>query len=205
MLILGLTGGIATGKSTVGAMFQELGAVRIDADLLAREVVEPGKPAWQAVINHFGHGVLQEDGRLDRKALAHIVFGDKAQLSVLNSITHPFIIALAGERIALAHKQGASIVLLEAPLLFETGLDRLVDQVIVVATTEETQIRRLMARDGLSVGEARQRMAAQMPLAEKIRRADHCIDNNGSLEETRAQVERLWRKLTKECSNAKTL
>lgn len=199
MLILGLTGGIATGKSTVAKMFVELGAIHIDADSLSREIVAPGEPAWWAIVDRFGSVVLREDGQLDRKALAALVFSDPQKLAALNKITHPPIITLIRQRLAEAQAGGAGLVVLEAPLLYEAGLDSEVDRVVVVAAAEATQLERLVPRDRLLESEARQRMAAQMPLSEKIRRAHYCLDNNGSLEDTRRQVQQLSLILTQEC------
>lgn len=200
MLILGLTGGIATGKSTVAKMFVELGAAHVDADILAREVVAVGKPAWRAIADRFGSAVLRPDGSLDRKALAGLVFRDSQALASLNRITHPPIIALAGERLAAAAAGGALVCVLEAPLLYETGLDREVDRVVVVITEEVTQLARLMQREQLTEDEARLRLAAQLPLAEKARRADYCIVNDGPLSATWRQVRELWIKLTGEAA-----
>ncbi|MBS3946855.1 MAG: dephospho-CoA kinase [Dethiobacter sp.] len=199
MLILGLTGGMATGKSTVARMFVELGAIHIDADSLSREVVAPGEPAWWAIVDRFGSVVLREDGQLDRKALAALVFSDPQKLAALNKITHPPIITLIRQRLAEARASGAGLVVLEAPLLYEAGLDSEVDRVVVVAAAEATQLERLVSRDRLLESEARQRMAAQMPLSEKIRLAHYCLDNNGSLEDTRRQVQQLSLILTQEC------
>ncbi len=200
MLILGLTGGIATGKSTVAKMFVELGAAHVDADSLAREVVAVGEPAWRAIADYFGTSVLLADGSLDRKALARLVFSDLQALAALNAITHPPIIALARERLTAAGAGGALLCVLEAPLLYETGLDREADRVVVVTAAEATQLARLMEREQLTQTEARLRLAAQLPLAEKARRADYCIDNDGPLTATWRQVRELWIKLTGEAA-----
>jgi len=200
VLILGLTGGIATGKSTVSRMFGELGAAHVDADSLAREVVTVGEPAWRALVDRFGSEILQADGSLDRKALAGLVFRDPQALTALNAITHPPIIALARERLATARASGALVCVLEAPLLYETGLDREVDRVVVVTASEATQLARLQSREHLPEAEARLRINAQLPLAEKVRRADYCIDNDGPLPATWRQVRDLWIKLTGEAA-----
>jgi dephospho-CoA kinase len=198
VLILGLTGGIATGKSMVAKMLVELGAAHVDADSLAREVVAVGEPAWQAIVARFGRSVLREDDSLDRKALAAIVFRDPSSLAALNDITHPPIIALARKRLAAARAGGALVCVLEAPLLYETGLDREVDRIVVVTASEATQLARLRTREQLTEAEARQRVRAQLPLEEKVRRADYCIDNDGPLPATGRQVQDLWIKLTGE-------
>lgn len=200
MLTVGLTGGIASGKSTVAKMLVELGAAHVDADSLAREVVAEGKPAWQAIVDRFGRSVLREDGSLDRKALGSIVFRDPPSLAALNNITHPPIIALARKRLAEARAGGALVCVLEAPLLYESGLNSEVDLTIVVTASEASQLSRLQAREQLTEAEALLRIRAQLPLEEKVRRADFCIDNDGLLPATRRQVQDLWIKLTGEAA-----
>lgn len=201
MLIIGLTGGIATGKSTVAGMFAELGAYRIDTDRLARIVVEPGQPAWEAIIRYFGNGVADPSGRLDRKKLGAIVFADAEKRDILNRITHPAVRALLREELVRARELGSCVALVEVPLLFEAGFERDVDKVIVTATKEETQISRLMTREPLSREEALQRIKAQMPLREKVARADYVIDNDGAEAATYLQVKEIWQKLRQECSH----
>lgn len=184
----GLTGGIASGKSTVAAILRRLGCPIIDADVLAREVVEPGQPALTEIAAAFGPGVLLPDGRLDRKALGAMVFADPAQRRRLEAITHPRI---AERRLAVLQElaaQQAEVVCSDVPLLYELGLQSAFDQVWVVWVDRPTELARLMARDGISREQAEQRMAAQMPLDEKRRLADIVIDNSGSLEETERQV-----------------
>ncbi len=196
MVVIGLTGGIASGKSLVSSFLRELGAVVIDADLIAREVVAPGQPALAMIVEAFGPGILRPDGSLDRKALGALVFADPDLRKKLEEITHPFIIARIKEELArLAESCPDGVVVLDAPLLFEAGLEGLVDEVWVVYVDAATQLARLMSRDGLTRAEAEQRLAAQIPLAEKARRADRVIDNSGTPEATRAQVNRLWREL----------
>jgi dephospho-CoA kinase len=201
MLVVGLTGGIATGKSTVGKMFARLGARRIDTDRLAREVVEPGQPGLAAVVARFGGEVLTADGRLDRKALGKIVFHDAGLRKELEAILHPLIGELMREELRAAEAAGDCIVLVEVPLLYETGFQRETDRVIVVTADRETQLARLKERDGLDEAEAMRRIAAQMPLSEKAARADYVIDNSGSLAETEKQVEAVWQILQRECDN----
>jgi dephospho-CoA kinase len=195
---VGLTGGIASGKSTVAAMLREMGAAVVDADALAREVVEPGEPALAEIARRFGPGVIAADGRLDRAALARIVFADEEARRDLGAITHPRVAALAAERTRALADAGAPIVFYEAALLVENGLHRGLSALIVVAVPPEVQLERLIRRDGLSADEARARLAAQLPLAEKIRVADYVIDNAGTVEDTRRQVEALYRKLLAE-------
>jgi dephospho-CoA kinase len=193
MRVLGLTGGIASGKSVVAQMFRELGAEVIDADQLAREVVEPGQPALQAIVSSFGPEVLGDDGTLDRGKLAAIVFADPAARARLNAITHPpirqrLVQALEARR----HQPG--LLIAAVPLLYENGRESLVEKVVVVWVDRVTQIERMMRRDRLSRAEAEQRLAAQLPLDAKRDRADDVIDNGGSLEATRRQVTAIYRR-----------
>lgn len=199
MLIVGLTGGIATGKSTVADMFEELGAYRIDTDRLARLAVEPHQPALEAIIRFFGTGVLDLSGGLDRKKLAAIIFAEPEKREILNKLTHPAVRTLLREEIIQARERGAGIVLVEVPLLYEAGFDSEVDCVIVVKTTEKTQLSRLLSRENLSEEAARLRIEAQMPLEEKVARADYLIDNDGPPAMTREQVEKVWQRLGQEC------
>ncbi len=201
MLVVGLTGGIATGKSTVGKMFTRLGARRIDTDCLARQAVEPGQPGLAAVTARFGGEVLAADGRLDRKALGKIVFRDAGLRGELEAILHPIIRKIFREEVRAAEAAGDCIVIVEVPLLFETGFQKETDRVVVVTADQKTQLLRLMQRDGLDTEEALRRMAAQMPLSEKVARADYVIDNSGSLAETAKQVETVWQILQRECDN----
>lgn len=188
MLVLGLTSGIGGGKSVVAELFRELGAAVVSADDLAREVVRPGSPVLARIVEHFGARALHKDGSLDRVWLAERIFSDPAQRRTLDRITHPAIAALARRKFDALAQAGAQVVVYDAPLLYEAGADGQVDAVVVVAVDEAVQLQRLMARDGLDRHTAKVRMAAQMPLSQKIARADYVIDNNGSLEETRAQV-----------------
>ncbi|MCW3490421.1 dephospho-CoA kinase [Dethiobacter alkaliphilus] len=199
MLVVGLTGGIATGKSTVAGMFADLGAYRIDADQLAREVVQPGNPAWEAIVRYFGDDILEKSGQLDRKKLGDIIFADPQMRQVLNGMTHPPVRALLREELARAREQGSCVALVEVPLLYEAGFERDVDRVIVVTTSPSAQRSRLMQRSGLTREEARLRIEAQMPLSEKVARADFVIDNDKTLPETKAQVLKVWQMLLQEC------
>ena len=188
-LLVGLTGGIATGKSTVSAMFGFLGCRLIDADQLAREVVMPGQPAHHAIVREFGASVLQEDGTLDRKRLGAIVFADPERRKRLEAITHPAIRARHG-RILAAYEEEAfeGIVIWDVPLLIETGGAALVDRVVVVYVDPDTQLRRLIDRDGIHEAAARARVSSQMPIDDKRLRADHVIDNSDGRAETERQV-----------------
>lgn len=195
MYVIGLTGGIATGKSTVSALLAELGLPVVDADKLAREVVEPGQPALAEIRRAFGPGVIAPDGTLDRAALARLVFRDEGARRRLEGIIHPRVRERMRQILAGLASQGESLAVVDVPLLFEAGFDTDVDEVWVVSASEEEQLHRLMVRDGLSEEEARLRIEAQMPLVEKRARADRVIDNNGSPAATRRQVESLVRAL----------
>jgi dephospho-CoA kinase len=193
--IIGLTGGIASGKSTVARMLAELGAPVVDADELARRVVEPGQPAWDDIVAEFGRDVLLPDGRLDRKKLGAIVFRDDARRRRLNAITHPRISAASHAEVAAHVAAGAPVVVYEAALLVENGIHRGLDGLIVVACSPAEQLRRLMARDGLDKAAASERIAAQLPLADKLAVATFVVDTSGPLPDTRKQVEAVWRSL----------
>jgi dephospho-CoA kinase len=193
MKILGLTGGIGSGKTVVGQMFARLGAEIIDADQLAREVVEPGQPALKEIVQRFGSDILQPDGRLDRARLGGIVFADASARAALNAITHPRIRQRMEDAIA-ARKDRAGVLVLVIPLLYESARTGLVEEVIVVWVDPQTQFRRLVERGGLTAEQARQRIEAQMPLDEKRALADDVIDNRGSLADTQRQVEAIYRR-----------
>jgi dephospho-CoA kinase len=195
-LLVGLTGGIATGKSTVSAMFAHLGAKVVDADLLAREVVMPGQPAHGQIVDEFGAEVLQADGQLDRKRLGAIVFADAAKRRRLEQITHPAIRARQ-QRILSVYEEEAfeGVVIWDVALLIETGGVKGMDKVVVVAADPATELARLMARDGLSEDEASRRIASQMPVAEKAKLADYVIDNAGARAETERRVREVYRAL----------
>ncbi|MCL6638811.1 MAG: dephospho-CoA kinase [Firmicutes bacterium] len=195
MVVIGLTGNIGSGKSTISRKLGNLGARIIDADQVARAVVEPGTPALKEIVQTFGESVLNGDGTLNRKKLGARVFNDPAALARLNGITHPRIKdAIDREIAALKSLPGPerAVAVIEAPLLIEVGLHKGVDEIWVVKVDEATQLKRLMERDGLTPDEARQRIAAQLPQAEKLRFADRVIDNSGTMAETERQVERHW-------------
>jgi dephospho-CoA kinase len=197
MLRVGLTGGLASGKSTVAAFFRELGAFHVDADRITHELLAPGGGAEREVIARFGAGIVGSGGAIDRKAVAAIVFSDPSALADLNRIVHPRIRAEIARRIALRASGPApeSVALVDAALLVESGLLEDLDLLIVVSCREEVQIARAVARGGLTGDEARARVAAQAPLAEKLAAADYVIDNDGSLDDTKRQVRRVWDEL----------
>lgn len=191
-VIVGLTGSIATGKSLVSKYFKELGVPIIDYDLVSKMVVEPGLPAWHDIANYFGREILHKDQTLDRPKLGVIVFGDEEKRRKLESFIHPRMEeeVQSQEKAALEADPDA-VVMHDVPLLFETGLDKRVEKTIVVYASEENQLKRLKKRDAMSEEDARSRIKAQFPLAEKMKRADFVIYNDGSLEETKRQVEKL--------------
>ncbi len=193
--VIGLTGGIASGKSSVARILRELGAPVVDADELARKVVEPGQPAYEDIVREFGREVLAADGTLDRKRLAEIVFADEAKRRRLGQITHPRIAQLAQAETAAYAARGEPVVVYEAALLVENGIHRVLDGLIVVRATPEQQDARAALRDGTGEPAARARLQSQLPLEAKLAVATHVIDNSGSIADTRAQVERLWKSL----------
>ncbi|HET6946185.1 MAG TPA: dephospho-CoA kinase [bacterium] len=199
MKVIGLTGGIASGVSLVASVFRELGAAVIEADRIARDVVAPGTEAYRKIIDAFGRQIVLPDGSLDRRGLGALVFKDPAARRRLNTITHPEIRRRIREQVErTAGERPDAVILVDIPLLLDTaGPDVFdLDAVIVVQATPEQQISRLIARDGLTREEAESRLAAQRPVAEKATEADWVIDNSGSIEQTRAQVEALWAALT---------
>jgi dephospho-CoA kinase len=197
-LRIGLTGGIGSGKSLVAHFFADLGAAVVDADRIAREIVAPGEPAYDDVIREFGKEVLRSDGTLDRKALAARVFADAEERRRLNALTHPHIRRRMAEEVSrLAAQPNVEVIILDIPLLLETTDGRDLDGVVVVYADDEVRERRLEARNGLTEAGIQQRLAAQMPLREKVARADWVIDNNGSPERTREQVAAVWEALQK--------
>ncbi|ACY15261.1 dephospho-CoA kinase [Haliangium ochraceum] len=194
--IIGLTGGIASGKSTVSAMLNALGARIVDADQLARDVVAPGTPALADIAARFGPEVLTAEGTLDRKALGALVFDDADARAALNRITHPRIAAASQAAIAALMAEGVDPVIYDAALIVENKLYTWMHGLIVVALAPEQQMARLMARDNIDEAAARARLAAQLPLADKIAVADYVIDNGGTRADTEAQVRALWQRLT---------
>jgi len=192
---VGLTGGIATGKSAAAAILRRLGVPVIDADELARDVVRPGQEAWKEIVDIFGPSVLRGDRTLDRKKLRKIVFDDPAARKQLEAIVHPKVRALAEERIRDLEARGHEIIVYEVPLLFEGQLQLWLRPVILVACNLTTQKKRLKERDGLSDEEARQHLDAQMSLEEKRRLADYVIENNDTLEKLEQQVKTVLNKI----------
>ena len=194
-MVAGLTGSIASGKSLVSAELKRLGARVVDADLIAREVVEPGSPALKEIEEEFGGAVIKAGGELDRAALAAIVFSDPEKLKILNRITHPRIIARQREMVEEIKKSsGDSLVIVDAAILIEAGEYKFMDAVIVVYSDEEKQVERLAGR-GLTRREALARVRAQMGLKEKLEYADYVIDNNGTMEEPLRQTRELYDRL----------
>jgi len=192
MIVAGLTGSVASGKSTVSRMFGALGAYVIDWDVLAREVVRPYQTAWNSIVDYFGAGILNGDMTLNREKLGKIVFDDPEKLEVLNRITHPAVIEADEERVEeIGRNDPDAIVLKDIPLLFEIGYQANVDKTIVVNVGEENQLRRMVDR-GFDPAEAQKRISAQMPLSEKIELADFVIQNDGSLAETEKQVKDIF-------------
>ncbi|RLB70494.1 MAG: dephospho-CoA kinase [Deltaproteobacteria bacterium] len=205
VLVLGITGNIASGKSTVSKELARRGAVVLDADQLAREVVASGSSALKKVVKLFGTEILQKDGDLDRDRLGQMVFADVKVRAMLNGIIHPEIAKKSIEQLQqLRETTAAPLIIYEAPLLFEVGAENRVDKVLVVKIDPEEQIRRLMARDRLSEAGARQRMNSQMQQEKKIIRADFVIDNSGTLAETQKQVDALWGELVDSTSKCTT-
>ena len=194
MKIIGLTGGIACGKSTVSTELRAHGAAIIDADALAHELSQPHQPIYNAYVERFGREIVTADGTLDRAAIARRVFADPAVRAEVEAIAHPIIRRAAEERLRAARDENKRAAVLDVPLLFEAGWDALADETWVVALPREEQLARLLARDtSMDEGEARARIAAQMPLAEKCARADVIIDNSGTKEEIREYIGKLWK------------
>jgi dephospho-CoA kinase len=199
MLVVGLTGGIASGKSVVAQMLKELGAQVIDADSVSREVMAPHTECWEEVSKQFGKRILDTNLIINRRKLASEIFADSEKRALLNAIVHPFIKRRIDEMLSRIHSADPSaLVIIDAALLVETGQYRCYDKLVVVATGEKTQLNRLVNRDNLSRKEALRRVSAQLPLDEKKKVADYVINNEGSLEDTRKQTEKLFHALYKD-------
>lgn len=195
-MIIGLTGSIATGKSTVANMLKERGIPVVDADEVARIVVEKGRPALQKIVEVFGENVLLEDGTLNRPALGNIIFNDPEARNMLNAIMHPAIREEMESQKAYHIQNEEPIIIMDIPLLFENRLTETVDRVVVVTVDEGTQLHRLMKRNDLTEEEAKARIQSQIPIQEKAQRADDLIDNSSTLEKTEEQVEAMIMKWT---------
>ncbi len=196
MLVVGLTGGLATGKSTVARLFRQCGALVVDADLLARQVVEPGRPAWRDLVRAFGTSIFNDDRTLNRTALAHIVFRNPSKLRRLNRIVHPRVAREQARLIKAMAKTGPrAVVIYDAPVLIEAGAHRRMDRLIVVTADQPTQVARLLHRNHLSRAEAIRRIRAQMPLADKVKLADYVLDGTLPLPQLRRHVKTVYREL----------
>ena len=198
MFVIGLTGGIGTGKSEVSRLLGELGAEVIQADKVAHEAYEPGTPGWREVVEAFGEGVLDADGRIDRKKLGGMVFDDEQARERLNAIVHPIVRRLLEERIATLEREGTRVAVIEVPLLVEaikqqSRWTRMLDEIWVVTAPEDQAVARVRARSGLDEKAIKARIGSQATERERIEFADAVIDNGGSLEELRRQVTNLWR------------
>jgi dephospho-CoA kinase len=200
MLIVALTGGIATGKSVIAAILKKRGCYIHNADRVARALTKPGRPAWRAVLGHFGSRILNPDGTINRSRLAEIVFSSRAEREFLNRLIHPLVLARKKQSIHRLERAGRhKIFVSEAALTIESGFHPFFDKIIVAHCPEEIQIQRLMERDALSLRDARKRVRSQMPAAEKLKYADYVIDTSGSLEQTARQTERVYRRLLGAC------
>ena len=195
MYIVGLTGGIASGKSTVDAMLKDLGAYIIDTDRIARDIVMPNQPVWVEIVAHFGNGIVLPDGNINREVLGEIIFKNAAERLFLEKITHPYIEEQVRESIQKAEEMGYKLVVVDIPLLFEVGWQQKVDEIWVVYVGVDVQLSRLRIRNQLTHQQARDRIDAQMNIEEKITRADVVIDNTFTIENTRKQVVIAWDKL----------
>ena len=198
MRIIGLTGGIGSGKSTVARLFEALGAEVVDADILAREAVAPGTAALSLILDRFGEGIVDNNGALDRQKLGQIVFGDEQARRDLNAIVHPEVASLAQARFRAAASRKVPLVIYDVPLLFENGLEDAFSSIVVVYAPKDVRVKRLVARDGLTERDIHARMAAQMALEDKVGRADHVIDNTMSQDELRQRVASLYQTLLSE-------
>ncbi|MCU1279481.1 MAG: dephospho-CoA kinase [bacterium] len=195
MRVIGLTGGIASGKSTAARTLAALGARIVDADAVAREIVAPGQPALAEIVRTFGREMLQPDGTLDRKRLGAVIFADADKRQALNAITHPRIAAQTQSRLAALASEGIPVAVYEAALLVENGVHKALDGLIVVVCDEATQLARLMGRDGYVEADARARIAAQAPMADKIAAATWVVDTGGPLADTKKQLARVWEEI----------
>ncbi len=199
MIIIGLTGGIASGKSIVARIFRDLGAHLIDADKIVHDLLEPGQPAWKEVLDHFGSGIQLPDKTIDRRKLGEIVFNDREKREWLNRCLHPKVFeAYQSQLRHVRERQPGAVIVLDAALLIETGYHKQMDKLVVVYADEEQQLNRLMARDGFSREQAMARIRSQMPLSEKRLHADYVIDNTGTREDTERRAREIFAECKKE-------
>ncbi|MFP4039766.1 MAG: dephospho-CoA kinase [Desulfosudaceae bacterium] len=204
MIIVGLTGGIATGKSLVADMLARKDAIIVDADRISHQVVKKDTPAWQEIVKTFGREILREDGELDRKALGKIIFSDETQRNRLNHIVHPRVFEEISRNIAMileSREAPNPVIILDVPLLFETRMNRELSDIVLVYAPEEIQLKRLLIRDDTDEEDALARVRSQIPIEEKKHQADYIIDNSGSVEKTRQQVDSLFTELKKKAEN----
>jgi dephospho-CoA kinase len=199
LLIIGITGSLGTGKTTVAKVFQRLGAVVLDADEIARRLVEPNTPAWNKIKGYFGEGILRKDGKINRRALAKDVFSDRRRLNKLCGIIHPLVYKELGRKVKEIKKLNPeAVIALDIPLLLESGGRSKVDKLVVVTAGREAQIRRTAGKSGLTRKEALRRIEAQMPISEKEKAADFVINNTGSLRAAERQAVEIWKNLARE-------
>ncbi|MHB0999353.1 MAG: dephospho-CoA kinase [Armatimonadota bacterium] len=202
-LVIGLTGGIASGKTTVSKLFKDLGAEVISADDVVHRMMEPDGEVWKAIIKEFGEGILKPDGNIDRKKLGDTVFQNPGLRSRLEAITHPPVLKYLADKASEFRANCKGILILEIPLLIETSSISMVDKVIVVTAEQKTQVERLYNRYGISRDKALQRINAQLPMAVKIKHADWVVNNEGSLSSTKEEVYRIWCTLQKSLAQPK--
>lgn len=199
MIIIGLTGGIASGKSLVAKVFRDLGGHLIDADKIVHDLLEPGQPAWKEIVEHFGKGIQLPDGCINRRKLGEIVFNDREKREFLNKCLHPRVFEAYQSRLRhLRDRQPDAVVVLDAALLVETGYHKKMDKLVVVYASEEQQLDRLMERDGFSRKQAMARIRSQMPLSEKRLHADYVIENTGTREDTERQARQIFAEFKRE-------
>lgn len=194
-LVLGLTGGIATGKSTAAAFFKRKGIPVIDADQVAHRLMQPGRASWQAIKDHFGVEFLQADQSINRQELGKLVFANPAQLQKLDHLLHPLINREMAAEVEKYRQQRAKMIVLDVPLLYESGEDKLCDQILVITLPEEEELRRLRKRNHLSKKEAQERLTSQMPLPEKEARANYVVDNAGTISELEEKLAHVLQKI----------
>lgn len=194
MLVIGLTGGIGTGKTEVSRLLEQLGATIINADQVGHEAYTPHSEAWQEVVKEFGEDILQEQGEIDRRKLGGIVFADPDRLATLNGIMHPRMASIVRDKLGVLENQGTQVAVVEAAVLFEAGWDDLVGEVWTTESPAEKVVERLQRRNGFAPEEIRRRIAAQMPSEERVGRASEVIDNDGGLEELETTVREIWKR-----------